>query len=112
MDAGYQIQKQVDGNTIQQTTVDANGKETTKTVDGQLANTQSDQPLPQSLDAPVVKPGLPALTERVFTGEPAPDNAGSSAPTTTVGATDNNSPTGGGSSQNPPLRPVATVPKG
>lgn len=112
VDAGYQIQKQVDNNTIQQTIVDANGKETTKTVDGQLANTQSDQPLPESLDAPVVKPGLPSLADRVFTGEPAPDNAGKSASTTTVGATENNSPASGGSSQNPPLRPVATVPKG
>ena len=111
VDGGYQIQTQVDANTIQQTNVDANGKETTKTVDGQLANTQSDQPLPKSLEAPEVKPGLPAIADRVFTGEPAPDNAGST-PTTTVTSSANSAVAGGSSTETPALRPVATIPGG
>lgn len=114
LNAGYQVQTQVDPNTIQQTTVDASGKETTKTVDGQLANTQPDQPLPASLEAPVVKPGLPAIAERAFTGEPALDNAGVESPTTTSqGNNANNADTGGEvSTQTPALRPVATIPGG
>ena len=108
LSGGYQIQAQVDDNTIQQTTVDANGKESTKTVEGQLANTQSDQPLPQSLEAPEVKAGLPAIADRAFTGEPAPDNAGTS-PATTVAA---NKAAGGSSTETPALRPVATIPGG
>jgi hypothetical protein len=107
--SGYQVQTQIDSNTIQQTTVDANGKESTKTIEGQLSNTQSDQPLPDSLEAPVVKAGLPELTERVFTGEPATDNAGTAA---TAATTANSTQAGQGSSDTPPLRPVATIPGG
>jgi hypothetical protein len=94
----YQVLAQTDNNTIEQTNVDASGKETTKTIDGQLDNTTSNQPLPDAIASPKEKPGFISAAERAFTGAPA-----------TEGGTTNASNADGGASP-PPLRPTASVP--
>lgn len=107
LESGYQVLTQVGDNSIEQKTVDANGKETVKTIEGELDNTKSSQPLPESLAAPAVKPGLPSTESRAFTGDPAEDNAGRAATDSTVA-----NATGNVSTETPVLRPVATVPAG
>ena len=94
----YQVLAQTDSNTIEQTNVDASGKETTKTFDGQLDNTTSNQPLPDAIASPKEKPGFISAAERAFTGAPAAE-----------GGTTNASTAAGGASP-PPLRPTASVP--
>ncbi len=94
----YQVLAQTDSNTIEQTNVDASGKETTKPIDGQLDNTTANQPLPDAIASPKEKPGFIAAAERAFTGAPAAE-----------GGTTNASTAAGGASP-PPLRPTASVP--
>jgi hypothetical protein len=91
--ADYQVLAQTGDNTIEQKSVDASGKETTKTIDGQLDNTTSNQALPEAIASPKEKPGFTPAIERAFTGKPATE----AAPTTGAAAT-------------PALRPRATVP--
>jgi hypothetical protein len=94
----YQVLAQTDSNTIEQTNVDASGKETTKTIDGQLDNTTSNQPLPDAIASPKEKPGFLPAAERAFTGAPAAEG----------GVANNSGATGGAAP--PPLRPTASVP--
>ena len=96
----YQVLAQTGDNTIEQKSVDASGKETTKTIEGQLDNTTSNQALPDAIGSPKEKPGFIPAAERAFTGTPAAEG---SAGTSTNGAT--------GSAVAPALRPTATVPK-
>ena len=91
----YQVLTQNGDNTIEQKSVDADGKSTVKTIDGQLGNTTSSQPLPDDLASPAEKPGLIPAAARAFTGTPAPDNTSVSTP---------------GNSIAPALRPTASVP--
>jgi hypothetical protein len=91
----YQVLTQKDDNTIEQKSVDADGKSTVKTIDGQLGNTSSSQSLPDALASPAEKPGFIPATDRVFTGTPAADTA-----TGTEAA----------SAEVPDLRPTASVP--
>lgn len=92
--ADYQVLAQTGDNTIEQKSVDASGKETTKTIDGQLDNTTANQALPDAIASPKEKPGFTPAIERAFTGKPATE----AAPAT-------------GSAAAPALRPVATVPR-
>ena len=91
----YQVLTQKDDNTIEQKSVDTDGKSTVKTIDGQLGNTSSSQSLPEALASPAEKPGFIPAADRAFTGNAAPDNA-------TV--------TEAGSVVAPALRPTASVP--
>ena len=95
----YQVLSQTADNTIEQKSVDASGKETVKTVDGQLGNTTANQALPDGIASPKDKPGFTPAIDRAFTGTPAAE-----------GATDSGT-NSAGSAGTPPLRPVATVPK-
>jgi len=91
----YQVLTQKDDNTIEQKSVGTDGKETVKTIDGQLDSTTSNQPLPEALASPAEKPGFIPAAERAFSGTPAPENAaGPNA----------------GSGVAPVLRPTAKVP--
>ena len=91
----YQVLTQKDDNTIEQKSVGTDGKETVKTIDGQLDSTTSNQPLPEALAAPAEKPGFIPAAERAFSGVPAPDKA--AGPNV-------------GSGVAPALRPTAKVP--
>ena len=91
----YQVLTQKDDNTIEQKSVGTDGKETVKTIDGQLDSTTSNQPLPEALAAPAEKPGFIPAAERAFSGVPAPDRA--AGPNV-------------GSGVAPALRPTAKVP--
>jgi hypothetical protein len=91
----YQVLTQKDDNTIEQKSVDTDGKSTVKTIDGQLDNTTSNQPLPEALASPAEKPGFIPAAERAFSGTPAPENAAG---------------TNAGSAVVPALRPTAKVP--
>jgi hypothetical protein len=91
----YQVLTQKDDNTVEQKSVGADGKETIKTIDGQLDSTTSNQPLPEALASPVEKPGFIPAAERAFSGAPAPETpAGPNV----------------GSDVAPVLRPTAKVP--
>lgn len=94
----YQVLSQTGDNTIEQKSVSTDGKSTTKTIDGQLDNTTSNQPLPDAIASPKEKPGFPSAVERAFTGAAAPEG----------GATTNNG--AAGSAVAPALRPRATIP--
>jgi hypothetical protein len=91
----YQVLTQKSDNTIEQKSVDTDGKATVKTVEGQLDNTTSNQALPAALASPAEKPGFIPAAERAFTGTPAVEN--------TSGANT-------GSAKAPALRPTASVP--
>jgi hypothetical protein len=91
----YQVLTQKDDNTIEQKSVDTDGKSTVKTIDGQLGNTSSSQSLPDALASPAEKPGFIPAVDRVFTGTPATDTA---------------TGTEAGSAEVPDLRPTASVP--
>ena len=91
----YQVLTQKADNTIEQKSVGTDGKETVKTIDGQLDSTTSNQPLPEALAAPAEKPGFIPAAERAFSGVPAPDKA--AGPNV-------------GSGVAPALRPTAKVP--
>jgi hypothetical protein len=91
----YQVLTQKDDNTIEQKSVDANGKSTVKTIEGQLDNTTSYQAPPVALASPAEKPGFAPAAERAFSGAAATENA--------VGAN-------AGTGQAPALRPTASVP--
>lgn len=91
----YQVLTQKADNTIEQKSVGTDGKETVKTIDGQLDSTTSNQPLPEALAAPAEKPGFIPAAERAFSGVPAPDKA--AGPNV-------------GSAIAPALRPTAKVP--
>lgn len=91
----YQVLTQKADNTIEQKSVGTDGKETVKTIDGQLDSTTSNQPLPEALAAPAEKPGFIPAAERAFSGVPAPDKVG--GPNV-------------GSGVAPALRPTAKVP--
>ena len=91
----YQVLTQTGDNTVEQKSVDANGKSTVKTIDGQLGNTTSNQAPPTELASPAEKPGFIPAAERAFTGAPAVENA--------AGAKE-------GTAQAPALRPTASVP--
>jgi len=91
----YQVLTQKDDNTIEQKSVGTDGKETVKTIDGQLDNTTSNQPLPEALASPAEKPGFIPAAERAFSGTPAAENAAG---------------TNAGSAVVPVLRPTAKVP--
>ena len=91
----YQVLTQKDDNTIEQKSVGTDGKETVKTIDGQLDSTTSNQPLPEALAAPAEKPGFIPAAERAFSGVPAPDKAAG---------------VNVGSGVAPALRPTAKVP--
>jgi len=91
----YQVLTQNADKTIEQKSVATDGKETVKTVDGQLGSTTSNQPLPDALASPAEKPGFIPAAERAFSGAPAAGNA----PGTKVG-----------SAVVPALRPTAKVP--
>lgn len=89
----YQVLAQTGDNSIEQKSVDANGKETTKTIEGQLDNTTSNQELPAAIASPKEKPGFPSALERAFTGTPAVEGG-----------------TSVGNAVAPALRPTATIP--
>jgi hypothetical protein len=91
----YQVLTQTGGNTIEQKSVDTDGKSTVKTIDGQLDNTSSNQELPDALASPAEKPGFIPAAERAFSGTPAAENAAG---------------TNAGSAVVPALRPTARVP--
>lgn len=107
--ANVEILTQKGDNEIEKKVVDASGKETVTTEQGQLEITQVNRPLPADLAAPATKPGLPTRDERVV---PAADiAAGTTVPTgetsTTVAAATET--TVSKPSALPPLRPVATT---
>jgi hypothetical protein len=91
----YQVLTQKDDNTIEQKSVGTDGKETVKTIEGQLDSTTSNQPLPEALASPAEKPGFIPAAERAFSGVPAPETA--AGPNV-------------GSGVAPVLRPTAKVP--
>ena len=91
----YQVLTQKADNTIEQKSVGTDGKESVKTIDGQLDSTTSNQPLPEALAAPAEKPGFIPAAERAFSGVPAPETA--AGPNV-------------GSGVAPVLRPTAKVP--
>jgi hypothetical protein len=91
----YQVLTQKDDNTIEQKSVGTDGKETVKTIDGQLDSTTSNQPLPEALASPAEKPGFIPAAERAFSGVPALETA--AGPNV-------------GSGVAPVLRPTAKVP--
>ena len=93
--ADYQVLTKVGDNAIEQKSIDADGKTTVKTVEGQLENTTSNQALPEVLASPAEKPGLIPAAERAFTGVPAPEDATGSKPVSSIA---------------PALRPTASVP--
>ena len=111
--ANVEILTQTGDNQIEKKVVDANGKETVTTQEGQLEITQVNRPLPTDLAAPATKPGLPTRDDRIV--DPAAINASSTVPagepTTTIAAATET--TVSKPSALPPLRPVATtVPNG
>ena len=91
----YQVLTQTGDNTIEQKSVDTDGKSTVKTIDGQLDNTSSNQELPDALSSPAEKPGFIPAVDRAFSGTPAAENAAG---------------TNAGSAVVPALRPTAKVP--
>lgn len=119
--ANVEILTQTGSNEIERKVIDASGKETVTTEQGQLDNTQVNRPMPEALAAPATKPGLPSRDERIAEVTPAagPTTTIDEATPTTVpvadaGATGTAPPATApaGSGNLPPLRPVATVPGG
>jgi hypothetical protein len=91
----YQVLSQTGDNTIEQKSVDAEGKSTVKTIEGQLDNTSSNQALPDALASPAEKPGFIPAADRAFSGTPAAENTSGSKADSAIA---------------PALRPTASVP--
>ena len=72
----YEVVTQTSDTQVERKVVGTNGKETTKTEDGQLDSTKVETALPDALKAPAVKGGLPDAASRAF-------DAGTAASTTT-----------------------------
>ena len=72
----YEVVTQTSDTQVERKVVGTNGKETTKTEDGQLDSTKVENALPDALKAPAVKGGLPDAASRAL-------DAGTAATTTT-----------------------------
>ena len=98
----YEVVTQTSDTQVERKVVGTNGKETTKTEDGQLASTKVENPLPDALKAPAVKGGLPDAASRAL-------DAGTAATTTTTTSVAGGPTTTAKKTTSSTLKPTATT---
>ena len=82
--AKYEVFTQVSPSETEHVVVFDDGEKSTTRQQGQLENQKTSAQLPEVLDAPLVKAGLPPLDAREFTGEPDLSTATVETTTTTT----------------------------
>ena len=98
----YEVVTQTSDTQVERKVVGTNGKETTKTEDGQLDSTKVENALPDALKAPAVKGGLPDAASRAL-------DAGTAATTTTSTSVAGGPTTTAKKTTSSTLKPTATT---